>query len=37
MELEKAGDCYEPKLKQLARNLLRQRYTDGYIDGILAP
>ena len=37
MELEKAGDCYEPKLKQLARNVLRQRYTDGAIDGMLAP
>jgi hypothetical protein len=37
MELEKAGDCYEPKLKQLARNVLRQRFTDGYIDDILAP
>ena len=37
MELEKAGDCYEPQLKQLARNVLRQRYTDGVIDEMLAP
>jgi hypothetical protein len=25
MELEKAGECYEPQLKRLARNVLRQR------------
>ncbi len=37
MELEKAGECYEPQLKRLARNVLRQRYTDGVIDEILAP
>jgi hypothetical protein len=37
MELEKAGDCYEPQLKRLARNVLRQRYTDGVIDELLAP
>jgi hypothetical protein len=37
MELEKAGDCYEPQLKKLARNLLRQRFTDGVIDDLLAP
>jgi hypothetical protein len=36
MELEKAGWRYEPKLKQLARNVLRQRYTDGVIDDMLA-
>jgi PglZ domain-containing protein len=36
MELEKAGECYEPQLKRLARNVLRQRYTDGVIDGMLA-
>ena len=36
MELEKAGECYEPQLKQLARNVLRQRYTDGVIDEMLA-
>jgi hypothetical protein len=37
MELEKAGDCYERQLKRLARNVLRQRYTDGVIDEMLAP
>ncbi|RWC69663.1 MAG: PglZ domain-containing protein, partial [Mesorhizobium sp.] len=37
MELEKAGYCYEPQLKRLARNVLRQRYTDGVIDEMLAP
>src|ERR1017187_498498 len=37
MELEKAGACYEPQLKKLARNVLRQRYTDGVIDEMLAP
>ncbi len=37
MEIEKAGECYEPQLKRLARNVLRQRYTDGVIDEMLAP
>src|SRR5260370_403722 len=37
MGLEKAGECYEPQLKRLARNVLRQRYTDGVIDEMLAP
>lgn len=37
LELEKAGTHYEPQLKRLARNVLRQRYTDGVIDEILAP
>jgi hypothetical protein len=37
MELEKAGECYEWQLKRLARNVLRQRYTDGVIDEMLAP
>lgn len=37
MELEKAGECHEPQLKRLARNVLRQRYTDGVIDEMLAP
>ncbi len=36
MEIEKAGECYEPRLKRLARNVLRQRYTDGVIDDMLA-
>ena len=37
MELEKAGECYEPQLKRLALNVLRQRYTDGVIDEMLTP
>jgi PglZ domain len=37
MELELAGDCYEPQLKRLARNVLRERYTDGVIDEMLRP
>ena len=37
MEIEKAGEAYEPQLKRLARNVLRQRYTDGVIDEMLAP
>src|SRR5215831_9085643 len=37
MEIEKSGECYEPQLKRLARNVLRQRYTDGVIDEMLAP
>jgi hypothetical protein len=37
MELEEAGECYEPQLKRLTRNVLRQRYTDGVIDDMLAP
>ncbi len=36
MELEKGGTCYEPQLKRLARNVLRQFYTDGAIDELLA-
>ena len=36
MELEKAGTCYEPQLKRQARNVLRQQYTDGQIDEMLA-
>ncbi len=35
MELEKGGSCYKPQLKRLARNLLRQFYTDGAIDDLL--
>ena len=34
MEIEKAGDCWEPQLKRLARNVLRKRYTDGVIDDL---
>lgn len=37
MELEKGGATYEPKLKRHARSLLRQFYTDGAIDDMLAP
>ena len=35
MELEKGGTCYEPQLKGLARNMLRQFLTDGAIDELL--
>jgi hypothetical protein len=37
MELEKGGDRYEPRLRDVARNVLRQRYTLGVIDELLAP
>ncbi len=41
MELEKIGEqdghLFGQSLKQVARNVLRQRYTDGVIDEILAP
>ncbi len=37
MELEKGGATYEPQLKRHARTLLRQFYTDGVIDDMLAP
>jgi len=37
MELEKGGTCYEPQLKRLALNVLRQRFTDGQIDEMLRP
>jgi hypothetical protein len=32
LELELAGERYQPGLKRLARNVLAQRYTDGVID-----
>lgn len=35
MELEKAGIFYEPQLKRLARNVLREHYTDVRIDELL--
>ena len=36
LELEKAGDCYlPPPLKQIARNVLRKRFTDVAIDEML--
>lgn len=34
-ELELAGSTWEPQLKRLARNALRQTYTDGVIDEYL--
>lgn len=37
MELEKAGETYEPGLKRLALNVLRQFYSDGDIDEMLKP
>lgn len=37
MELEKAGVCYEPQLRHLARNRLRKWFTDADIDQMLAP
>jgi hypothetical protein len=36
MELEAAGTTWEPQLKRLARNVLRERFTDGVIDELLA-
>jgi hypothetical protein len=35
MELEKAGTSWEPQLKQLAKNVLLQKYTLGVVDEIL--
>jgi hypothetical protein len=35
MELELAGTRWEPQLKQLARNALRRRFTDGVVDELL--
>ncbi len=35
MELEMAGDCYEPQLKRLARNILEKKYTLGQLDPLL--
>ncbi|MGV8073350.1 MAG: PglZ domain-containing protein [Syntrophobacteraceae bacterium] len=37
MELEKSGETWEPALKRLSRNVLSQKYTEGFIDGMLAP
>ncbi|MCP4384030.1 MAG: PglZ domain-containing protein [Hyphomicrobiales bacterium] len=36
MELETAGVRWEPQLRRLARNALRQRFTDGVIDELLS-
>ncbi len=35
MELEKAGTTWEPQLKQLAKNVLLQKYTLGMVDDML--
>jgi hypothetical protein len=35
--MELGGGCYEPQLKRLARDVLRERYIDGVIDEMLAP
>jgi hypothetical protein len=35
MELELAGCRWEPKLHQIARNAMRQRFTDGAMDDLL--
>jgi len=37
MELERAGTCYEPRLRGLALHMLRRRFTDGQIDEMLRP
>jgi hypothetical protein len=37
MEMEKAGDCFEWRLRSFARNVLRERYTEGVIDDLLEP
>lgn len=36
LELELAGETYEPQLRRQARNVLRRTHTDGVIDEILA-
>jgi hypothetical protein len=35
MEIEKAGTTWEPQLKQLAKNVLLQKYTLGVVDDML--
>lgn len=37
MEFDLAGHTYEPQLRKLARDILRQRFSDGQIDGFLEP
>lgn len=37
MECDLAGHTYEPQLRKLARDILRERRTDGEIDTLLAP
>jgi hypothetical protein len=36
LELELGGETYEPQLRRLARNVLRQFHSDGVIDDLLA-
>ena len=37
MELEKAGTTWAPQMKRLARNVMRDIFSDGVIDEMLAP
>ena len=37
MEMEKAGTPWEPQMKRLARNVMRESFSDGVIDEMLAP
>jgi len=37
MEAQKAGDVWEPRLKAIARNVLRRKLTEGDVDQLLAP
>ncbi len=37
MEWEKAGDTWEPQMRRLARQVMRERFSDGVIDDMLAP
>jgi PglZ domain len=37
MEMELAGNCYEPQLRRLARHVLQKRFSDGQIDDMLRP
>jgi hypothetical protein len=37
MEWEKAGTTWEPQMRRLARNVMRERFSDGVIDEMLAP
>ena len=37
MELELAGQCWQPRLRTLALHALRKRFTDGQIDELLKP
>lgn len=37
MEFDLAGQTYEPQLRKLARDILRDRFSDGQIDELLEP